>query len=147
MNFKGRGEDVESVAYLVIPFLTLLFLLMLFATCVTAMFRDEKLIGIEVINLPVASEAVEEFRVKNELIINIDSQGKVYLNGSPLSTEVLQTKISQLALFSAAAHDEVSVVIRADELTQHRSVIDVMNICAKAGAKYISFGTFSNAQR
>ncbi len=144
MNFKGRGEDVESVAYLIVPFLSLLFLLMLFATCVTALFRDEKMLGIELINLPTATEGRSEYRTKSELIININAQGQVFLNGSPLSTEVLETKISQLTLFSQAASDEVSVVIRADGQAQHRTVIDVMNICARAGAKYISFGTYSS---
>ena len=144
MNFKGRGEDVESVAYLIIPFLSLLFVLMLFATCVTSMFRDEKLLGFEVIHLPIASEGVSEYRTNDELIININSQGKVFLNSVPLSTEVLETKISQLSIFSNAAKEEVSVIIRADGHAQHRTVIDVMNICKRAGAKYISFGTYSD---
>ena len=145
MNFKGRGEDVESVAYLIIPFLSLLFILMLFCTAVTAMFRDEKLLGIEVINLPVVSEAVNDVRVKDELIININDKGKVFLNGTPLSTEVLETKLSQLALFSNAANCDVAVIIRADGQAQHRTVIDVMNICSRAGAKYISFGTYASS--
>lgn len=144
MNFKGRGEDVESVAYLIIPLLSLLFVLMLFATCVTSMFRDEKLLGFEVIRLPIASEGVAEYRTNDELIININSQGKVFLNGVPLSTEVLETKISQLSVFSDASKSEVSVIIRADGHAQHRTVIDVMNICKRAGAKYISFGTYSD---
>ena len=145
MNFRGRGEDVESVAYLVIPFLSLLFLLMLFALGVTTMLRDEKMLGIEVINLPSASEATAEYRTNSELVININADGKVFLNGAALSTEVLETKISQLALFADSSDSAVSVVIRADGHTQHRTVIDVMNICTRAGAKYISFGTYSPA--
>ena len=48
-----------------------------------------------------------------------------------------------LELFSETADDSVSVVIRADGTTQHKTVIEVMDICARAGARYISFGTYS----
>ena len=143
MNFKARGEDVESVAYLVMPFLGLLFVLLIFFTCVTVMLKDEKLLGIEVINLPEITQTENEYRTLDELIVNINSQGRIFLNGIPLSPEVLETKLSQLEVFSDVANDTVSVIIRADGAAQHKIVMEVMDICARSGAKYISFGTYS----
>ncbi|MEM4247961.1 MAG: biopolymer transporter ExbD, partial [Candidatus Nanoarchaeia archaeon] len=94
------------------------------------------------------AEAVD---MPDEQIIEIQESGAVFLNGREFDraarTDKEQHELPELAstlvkyrLACTAAKTEAMVTISAADEVKHQRVIDVMNTCAMAGIKNVTFG-------
>jgi len=89
------------------------------------------------ITVPKAKESKEAVRSPGEIIINITKDGAVIVNQRRLEDSDLQEMLKRIS----ALFPNQPVIIRADENTYHKFVINVLNACAGANIWNISFAT------
>ena len=117
------------------PLIDVVFLLLIFFL-VTSEFEDEER-RLDIV-LPTATSAVPMSVKPRELVVDIDSDGAIYLRGQTISLEQLQ----QLLTDSVAKNPtNQSVVIRADRQTSFQPVVDVMDVCNRTGVSDYSVTT------
>ena len=89
------------------------------------------------IKVPTASSENRSYRQRGEVIINVDEKGVVSINSQELTLERLERILSEVQ----AAFADQPVIIRADEKTQHKDVIKVLDLCARVDIRNVSFAT------
>lgn len=114
-----QGEMISgiNVTPLVDVVLVLLIVLM-----VTASYTVSKALPM---NLPKASTGESE---NHPMAISVDEQGKLFLDGSSISRADLQ-----VAVRGRKEAGDVSALIAADGMTEHRSVVKVIDLLRTEG--------------
>ncbi|MBN1911042.1 MAG: biopolymer transporter ExbD [Pirellulales bacterium] len=128
---KGRALAGLSLT----PLIDVVFLLLIFFLVATEFAEEQRqryaLEEREMdIQLPEASEARPLVAPPTELFINIDQQGRYYVNHKFVSVEELQ-QILKTAWVERPGRQ--SVVIRADRRCVWEPIVAAMNACNKAG--------------
>lgn len=117
------------------PLIDVVFLLLIFFL-VTSEFEDEER-RLDIV-LPTATSAVPMSVKPREVVIDVDSEGVIYLRGQTITLEQLQ----QLLTDSVAKNPtNQSVVIRADRQTSFQPVVNVMDVCNRTGVSDYSVTT------
>jgi biopolymer transport protein ExbD len=104
--------------------------------------RSEADLGIR---LPGMVQQTQEVEMTDEQTIEIQKTGRIVLNGqefdAPDNAELpeLVTTLVRYRLASEASKNPPLVTIWAEDETLHQRVIDVMNACAGAGIKSLTF--------
>lgn len=80
--------------------------------------------------------------VPTELVINIDPEGQIILNGSPVPSRQLQNLIAS----QQHGPESVRVTIRADAGLRFELLNDVMDACRDAGITMITLRTIEERQ-
>ena len=126
------------------PMIDVVFLLLIYFMVTTTIVQEEADIGI---TLPSDTPpAKNPENMPSEHIIDILSDGQVLLNGAPMdspeSSEMpqLTTTLTRLGMADKRMGIETIITIQADEDSLHQKSIDVLNACAAAGLKLVSFG-------
>ncbi|MBQ2335306.1 MAG: biopolymer transporter ExbD, partial [Victivallales bacterium] len=114
--------------------LDIIFILLIHFMAATIFAQWENKLEIKV---PTASSENHSYRQRGEVIINVDEKGVVSINSQELSMERLERILQEVQ----AAFQEQPVIIRADEKTQHKDVIKVLDLCAKVDIRNVSFAT------
>ncbi len=117
---KGSSLSVLNLT----PLIDVVFQLLLFFLVVTRFASEDRELDVM---LPVASEARPLIAQPRELFVNIDHQGRFFVDGKIVSGDEVERMLRQ------AAADHRSVIIRADRRVQLDSAVFVMNACNKAG--------------
>ena len=100
------------------------------------------------IKLPSETPPAESLDLPSEHIIDVYPNGMVLLNGAPMDgnddriMSRLTTTLTRLRLSSDRAKISTIVKIQADPDSPHQRSIDVLNACAKAEVKKVSFAAF-----
>lgn len=76
-------------------------------------------------------------RLPGEVIINLDSEGRIVINQHELTTDELLEKFQRLVKI----YPGHPVVIRSDKSTRYEHLVAVIDTCSKAGIGNISFAT------
>jgi biopolymer transport protein ExbD len=123
---KGRAFDAVNLTSV----MDLVFLLLIFFM-VTSQFADEER-ALE-LPLPSASEAKPLASNPTELFVNIDKDGRYFLNGRFMKIDEVEATLRQ-----AKANNPVTqtVAIRADRLVPFQVVVSVVNLCVKIDAPH-----------
>lgn len=117
------------------PLVDVLFLLVIFFAVTSHYAKNEQVMDISV---PAADEGKEkESRNVGEIIINIKTAGEIIVNGQQVTEEELLTKLKNIA----SIYKDQAVILRGDEVTDYKYVINVLNTCQKAGIWNIAFAT------
>ncbi len=117
------------------PLVDVLFLLVIFFAVTSHYAKNEQVMDISV---PAADEGKEkESRNVGEIIINIKTQGEIIVNGQELSEDELLAKLKNIV----AVYKDQAVILRGDEVADYKFVVNVLNICQKAGIWNIAFAT------
>jgi len=117
------------------PLVDVLFLLVIFFAVTSHYAKNEQVMDISV---PAADEGKEkESRNVGEIIINIKTQGEIIVNGQELSEDELLVKLKNIV----AVYKDQAVILRGDEVADYKFVVNVLNICQKAGIWNIAFAT------
>ncbi len=132
MNFKRK--ITESNAGFQMGPMDIIFILLIHFMAATIFAQWENKLEIKV---PTASSENHSYRQRGEVIINVDEKGVVSINSQELTMERLERILSEVQ----AAFQEQPVIIRADEKTQHKDVIKVLDLCAKVDIRNVSFAT------
>jgi biopolymer transport protein ExbD len=135
MNFIRRHDDDEPEINLV-PLIDVLLVILIFLAATTSFTRFQQL----KLTLPQASSS--EPTDMKAIDIAISREGIYALNGQLLAGNNVQDIASAL---STARHDqdETTLVINADALSTHESVVRVMEAARVAGIKRVNFATQS----
>jgi len=137
MNFqKDKKDDDLEINF--IPLIDVLLVIIIFLVVSTTFTRLSQL----KINLPVAEGKVVE---NNPDYINvaITKDGQYSINERPISAKSVDELIVKLREVSANKIDS-PLVINADSLASHQSVINVMEASRKVGLTKITFSTKVN---
>jgi len=118
----------------IVPLIDILIFAVIFLMSFSLFNQQETEINISV---PQASESKQSVRSPGEIIINIDKEGRFIVNQKNLN----QTDLENMLMRVSNLFPDQSIIIRADENTIHKYVINALDACAKANIWNISFAT------
>ncbi len=72
-----------------------------------------------------------------EIIINVRDDGGVVVDKAEMTQEQLFAKLTRIA----AVHQNQAIRIRGDGKVEYQKIVEVIDICQKAGIPNISFAT------
>ena len=134
MNFRRRKSEAPEIN--LIPFIDVLLVVLIFLMLSTTYSRYSEL----QINLPTAdAERLKERPA--EILVTVSADGRYAVNRLPLdgrSTELLSAALQAAA---GAAGNAPVVIVSADALTPHQSVINVLDAARRAGLPRLTFAT------
>ncbi|MDP6357131.1 MAG: biopolymer transporter ExbD [Planctomycetota bacterium] len=136
MNFQRKGIDDDS-GFQMAPMIDIIFVLLLFFLVTSALQENEKALTID---LPQASQASPGGQSRTELIININKKGVIIIQNEIMPLKLLSERLVQLAqLYKGIGIP--AVIVRGDKNANYGRVVEVLDICAKAGMHNVSFVT------
>lgn len=109
------------------PMIDMVFLLLIFFLVATRFSEQQSALDME---LPTASEALPLSVQPQEIFINIDREGKFFIDGQYRLEEEVEHSLRQ-----AVANNPLSqtVVIRADRAAAWQAVATAINLCKRVG--------------
>jgi biopolymer transport protein ExbD len=127
---RNRPEEPEIN---LIPFIDVLLVILIFLMLSTSYSRFTEL----QISLPSAD--AEKLRERpNEVIVGIASDGRYVVNRKPVDGRSVELLTAELAAASAGRADTV-LIISADAMAAHQSVINVLDAARRAGLARLTF--------
>lgn len=122
---KTWAPEDKDPEFELTPMIDVVFLLIAFFMTLMS-FISAELIKLE---LPSAEQATIPTEPGDRQYISVDTEGNVYFGALETTYEALSGQLVQMK----QAMPNVQLYLRADSVTQHRHVNDVMAACAKAG--------------
>ena len=116
------------------PLVDIVFLTLIFFMTLSIFNQLESELSISV---PKAKESKDAQRSPGEIIINVTEDGSVIVNQRQLKYSELEEMLKRIS----ALFPNQPVIIRADEKTYHKFVVNVLDACAAADIWNISFST------
>ena len=137
MNFqKGKKHDELEINF--IPLIDVLLVIIIFLVVSTTFARFSQL----KINLPVAEANIADNNPEH-INVTISQDGQYAINEKSISAKTVSDLIIKLREISASKID-TTIVINADALASHQSVINVMEASRQVGLTKITFSTKVN---
>jgi biopolymer transport protein ExbD len=119
------------------PLIDIVFLTLIFFMTISVLNQMESELNI---NVPKATMATEATRSAGKMIINITADGRYVVNQRELSRAGLEEMLKDVSeLFP-----NQQVIIRADENTYHKHVVEVLDTCMRANIWDVSFSTIQD---
>jgi biopolymer transport protein ExbD len=137
MNFRRRKSEDPEIN--LIPFIDVLLVVLIFLMLSTTYSRYSEL----QINLPVA----DADRLKEqpaEILVTVSADGRYAVNRVPLdgrSIELLAAALQSAAGPAAGSPNAPVVIVSADALAAHQSVINVLDAARRANLPRLTFAT------
>ncbi len=135
MNFRHRTKEEPEIN--LIPFIDVLLVVVIFLMLSTTYSKFTEL----QIKLPIA-DAEQQRNYPKEIIVAVGADGRYAVNKAVVDTRSVDT-LAQALLDAAKAGKDSVVIISADALATHQSVIAVMEAARRAGLSQITFATQS----
>jgi len=135
VKFSLDDDDKTDVS--LTPLIDVVFLLLIFFM-VTTTFNQHANLRVE---LPEASNTVQSSE-ENKIEVIIDKNGQYYINGTSLLDQQSRTLLTALSKIMQKNSVE-KILIRADAMAPHQSVVSVMDAAGKLGLNQISIATSS----
>ncbi|MBQ6473298.1 MAG: biopolymer transporter ExbD [Victivallales bacterium] len=133
MNFRKKLNDA-SPGFQMSPMLDIVFITLIHFMAATLFAKWEHKLEITV---PTADAGMTTARQRLELIVNIDQEGRIFINSIEMSLKRLR---GILALTHAESAD-LPIIIRADQDTRHKDVVKVLDLCAQLDIRNVAFST------
>ncbi len=134
MNFR-RKSSLEDPEINFIPLIDVLLVIIIFLVVSTTFSKFSEL----KINLPIA-EANQSKDKDNSINIIITKDGQYSINEKIIESVSLEKLVAELKAESNGKTD-MPVIINADAMTTHQSVVDVMEASRLVGLNRITFST------
>ncbi|HSW04522.1 ExbD/TolR family protein [Aquabacterium sp.] len=138
MNFRHRRPEEPEIN--LIPFIDVLLVVLIFLMLSTTYSKYSEL----QITLPVAdAERLKER--PGEILVSVSAEGRYLVNRQPIEGRSVELLTAALQAAAAAGSGEQSVVIvSADALAAHQSVINVLDAARRAALPRLTFATQVN---
>ncbi len=137
MNLHVLEE--EEPRFQIAPLIDVFFLVLIFFITASVFYQIETEIPVE---LPVASSSESLPRTEGKIIINIDKEEKIIINGKEYNLSGLEDLLKRVvSLFPNQA-----IIIRGDRKVNYGRVIQVLDVCKKVGVWNISFATLKEKE-
>ena len=134
----------EKVELQIAPLIDVVFLLLIYFMVSSTLKRTEADLTLA---LPGSVSQSNEIQMPDEQIIEIMADGTIVLNNKTY-TEQDKSDLPKLEFIllryqqaSVLAKTKAMITIAADDDSVHERVVDVLNACAGAGIKHVTFGT------
>ncbi len=134
MNFR-LGARREELEINLIPLIDVLLVILIFLMVTTTYSRYSEL----QINLPTA-DASKPQEQPNQINVAVDSQGRYVINKVPVTFRGPNSFAEELKRAGGGTADPM-IVINADAVATHQSVISIMEAARIAGYSRITFTT------
>ncbi len=131
MRIQDHGGEEEALN--LTPLIDMVFLLLIFFLVATTIAQDERPRNI---NLPVTGATSPLSAPPEELIINIERDGTMKVNGHQQDREQLRASLEQAKL----AKPPRNVLIRADQESMHKYFASVASLCHEVGISNLNIG-------
>lgn len=138
VKLPEQGEPELDMA----PLIDMTFLLLIYFICSCTLIMPEADLGIR---LPGMVAQATTVNLPDEQMIEVRKTGEVILNDrafdSAASADLpeLVATLTRYRLSAEASGNKALITIMADDDTPHQRVIDVLNACAAAKLKDVSF--------
>lgn len=122
-----KTEEAKTVASIELtPIIDMVFLLLIFFLVATTFQQEEREMQIA---LPFAGSAAPISTILQDIIINVDADGKIILGGRFIEIQELRSIITA----SMKNNPDQKVTIRGDRGTPYANIVSVLDICKQAG--------------
>lgn len=134
----------EKTELQIAPLIDVVFLLLIYFMVVSSLKRSEADLSM---SLPSAMAQSMALEIPDEQVIEVLAGGQIILNDkiyNDLNKEdlaELEHTLLRFREFSVVSGVPAMITIVADANSRHERVIDVLNACAGAGIKSITFGS------
>ena len=137
MNFR-RGSKTEELEINFIPLIDVLLVIIIFLVVSTTFSKFSEL----KINLPTA-EATPQDKDLDRIDIVVTADNQYIVNNKKLSENSINDISNELKSLKSKINTEdlPSVVINADAMSNHQSVINVMEAARLSGLNRVTFAT------
>ena len=132
MKFQIR--EPESAAFPLAPMIDVVFLLLIFFIATMQFSQSERELNVSV---PVAEEGADAKQTVGEIIVNVREDGGVVVDNAEMTQTDLFAKLTRIA----AVHKNQAIRIRGDGKVEYQKIVEVIDVCQKAGIPNISFAT------
>ena len=139
MNFR-RGSQEDELEINFIPLIDVLLVIIIFLVVSTTFSKFSEL----KINLPTA-EAIPQDKDLDKVDIVITSDNQYFINDVQITDNTIAGLLEELKnLKSKFNNDLPTVIINADAMSNHQSVINVMEAARLSGLNKVTFATKVN---
>jgi biopolymer transport protein ExbD len=139
MNFR-RGSQEDELEINFIPLIDVLLVIIIFLVVSTTFSKFSEL----KINLPTA-EAIPQDKDLDKVDIVITSENQYFINDVQIKDNTIAGILEELKnLKSKFNNDFPTVIINADAMSNHQSVINVMEAARLSGLNKVTFATKVN---
>ena len=137
MNFQ-RGREKEPLEINLVPLIDVMMVILIFLMITTTYSKYTEL----QINLPTA-DAEKQLERPNEITVLVNAQGQYVINRNAVPFRSVEQLADELRRAGGTLKDPV-VVISADAVATHQSVVRIMEAARLAGLSQITFTTQAN---
>jgi biopolymer transport protein ExbD len=137
MNFRPRAKEEPEIN--LIPFIDVLLVILIFLMLTTTYSKFTEL----QLTLPVA-DAEQQRDHPKEIIVSVAADGRYAINKAGVEGKTVDA-IAQALRAAAVEGQGTVVIISADAMAPHQSVISVMEAARRVGLTQITFATQSSA--
>lgn len=139
MNFLSSIEEgTEVIDINITPLIDIVFLLLIFFMVSTTFVESQ---GVQV-KLPQASSAATTDS-KEDVIVSIKKDGSIFIDEKPVALSNLKSVFRK----ATQGGKEPTLIVRADQASQHGKVVSVMDAAHSEGIKRIAIATTPETQR
>ena len=131
---KFQNKEPESAAFPSAPMIDVVFLLLIFFIATMQFSQSERELNVSV---PVAEEGADARQTVGEIIVNVKEDGEVVVDNAVMTQAQLFEKLQRIA----AVHKNQAIRIRGDGQVEYQKIVEVIDVCQKAGIPNISFAT------
>jgi biopolymer transport protein ExbD len=134
----------ERVELQIAPLIDVVFLLLIYFMVSSTLKRTEADLTLA---LPGSVSQSNEIQMPDEQIIEIMADGTIVLNNKTYTEQdksdlpKLEFTLLRYQQASILSKTKAMITIAADDDSVHERVVDVLNACAGAGIKNVTFGT------
>ena len=134
MNFRRRKTEDPEIN--LIPFIDVLLVVLIFLMLSTTYSRYSEL----QINLPTAA-ADKLAERPAEILVSVTADGRYAINRQPLEGRSLELLTAALTRAAGPAGHTPVVIVSADAMAAHQSVVNVLDAARRANLPKLTFAT------
>ena len=119
-------DEAETPRIELTPIIDMVFLLLIFFLVATTFHQTEREMQIA---LPEAASSQALTVALREIVVNVDAEGEIILNGRNVSAAELGATITR----AVESNPEQKVTVRGDRNTVYASIVRVLDVCRTSG--------------
>ena len=135
---KFQNKEPESAAFPLAPMIDVVFLLLIFFIATMQFSQSERELEVSV---PVAEEGADARQTVGEIIVNVKEDGEVVVGNAVMTQAQLFEKLQRIAAVHKNLAKNQAIRIRGDGQVEYQKIVEVIDVCQKAGIPNISFAT------
>ncbi len=124
---RSNGNQV-GVSIDLTPIIDMVFLLLIFFLVATTFHQTEREMQVA---LPAATSAGPISATLREIIVNVDAEGRIIVNGRTIDAQELRSLIER----AVAVNPEQKVTVRGDRRTAYANIVRVLDACKGGGVQ------------